>query len=211
LGLARPNPVTVPSQVPIRQRLTQRADDLGQIAARHSRTRITSGADDEHGWARRDRGPDGRLHSAPASEVALRDQNTELRRRLDDMRAERDEYKQAADALARALNVLTIENDELRRKTSRTSQPAGPRPLVSLRRTARSLQFASWPASFLTCQARPHQPRQQRAATVRLSATPREPPDVMAPDYDPALSPGRFALTGIASRTCIVRQNEPLK
>jgi cell division protein FtsB len=38
------------------------------------------------------------------------------------MRAERDEYKQAADALARALNVLTAENDELRRKIGRLRQ-----------------------------------------------------------------------------------------
>jgi hypothetical protein len=56
--------------------------------------------------------------SIPASGTALREQNAELRRKLDDMRAERDEYKQAADALARALNVLTIENDELLRKAS---------------------------------------------------------------------------------------------
>jgi chromosome segregation ATPase len=76
--------------------------------------------------------------SIPAGETALREQNAELRRKLDDMRAERDEYKQAADALARALNVLTIENDELRRKTSRTGQPTGPRPLSSLQRIARS-------------------------------------------------------------------------
>jgi hypothetical protein len=68
--------------------------------------------------------------SVPAGEIALREQNAELRRKLDDMRAERDEYKQAADALTRALNVVTIENDELRRKTTRTSQPTGPRPLI---------------------------------------------------------------------------------
>lgn len=80
--------------------------------------------------------------SVPASEVALREQNADLRRKLDSMRAERDEYKRAADALARALNVLTIENDELRRKTSRTGQLTGPRPLISLRRTARSFHSA---------------------------------------------------------------------
>lgn len=68
--------------------------------------------------------------SIPASETALREQNAELRRKLDDMRAERDEYKQAADALARALNVLTIENDELRRKANRAAQLLGPRPLA---------------------------------------------------------------------------------
>jgi hypothetical protein len=46
------------------------------------------------------------------------------------MRAERDEYKQAADALARALNVLTAENDELRRRASRPREFTGPRPLA---------------------------------------------------------------------------------
>ena len=72
-------------------------------------------------------------HSVPASETALREQNEELRRKLDDMRAERDEYKQAADALARALNVLTTENDELRRRASRAREFTGPRPLAQLR------------------------------------------------------------------------------
>jgi hypothetical protein len=46
------------------------------------------------------------------------------------MRAERDEYKQAADALARALNVLTTENEELRRRASRAREFTGPRPLA---------------------------------------------------------------------------------
>jgi chromosome segregation ATPase len=64
--------------------------------------------------------------SVPASEVALREQNAELRRKLDDMRAERDEYKQAADALARALNVLTAENDKLCRQIGRISSSAMP-------------------------------------------------------------------------------------
>jgi hypothetical protein len=72
-------------------------------------------------------------HSVPASEAALRGQNEELRRKLDDMRAERDEYKQAADALARALNVLTTENDELPRRASRPREFTGPRPLAQLR------------------------------------------------------------------------------
>jgi hypothetical protein len=64
-------------------------------------------------------------HSVPASEAALREQNEELHRKLDDMRAERDVYKQAADALARALNVLTTENDELRRRASRARDSPG--------------------------------------------------------------------------------------
>jgi hypothetical protein len=80
--------------------------------------------------------------SVPASETALREQNAELRRKLDDMRAERDEYKQAADALARALNVLTIENDELRRKAHQAGQLRGPRPLTQLHRFTGSLRVA---------------------------------------------------------------------
>ena len=71
--------------------------------------------------------------SVPASEAALREQNAGLHRKLDDMRAERDEYKQAADALARALNVVTTENDELRRRASRPLEFTGPRPLGQLR------------------------------------------------------------------------------
>jgi hypothetical protein len=71
-------------------------------------------------------------NSVPSSETALRDQNDELRHKLGDMRAERDEYKQAADALARALNVLTTENDELRRRANRAREFTGLRPLAQL-------------------------------------------------------------------------------
>ena len=70
--------------------------------------------------------------SVPASENALRKQNEELRSKLDAMRAERDEYKQAADALARALNVLTTENDELCRRATQAREFTGPRPLADL-------------------------------------------------------------------------------
>jgi hypothetical protein len=70
--------------------------------------------------------------SVPATETALREQNAELLRKLKEVRAERDEYKQASDALARALNVLTVENDELRRKADRGVRVAGPRPLPLL-------------------------------------------------------------------------------
>ena len=69
-------------------------------------------------------------NSVPARETVLHEQNAELLRKLDDMRAERDEYKQAADALARALNVLTTENEELRRRASRAREFTGPRPLA---------------------------------------------------------------------------------
>jgi chromosome segregation ATPase len=69
--------------------------------------------------------------SVPASETALREQIANLRRKLDDMRGERDEYKQAAQALARALNVLTNEHDALRGQATRLRQqpwPARPAP-----------------------------------------------------------------------------------
>jgi hypothetical protein len=62
-------------------------------------------------------------NSVPASEAQLREQNARLHARLDDLRGERDEYKQAAEALARALNVLTAENDALRLQASRASRP----------------------------------------------------------------------------------------
>jgi hypothetical protein len=76
-----------------------------------------------------------------------------LRRKLDATRAERDEYKQATDALARALNVLTIENDELRRKTSRTGQPQGARtahPVTPDRKVTPSSTTGGCPRSALS-------------------------------------------------------------
>ncbi|TDC54719.1 hypothetical protein E1258_23615 [Micromonospora sp. KC207] len=65
-----------------------------------------------------------------ANQTALHEQNAELGRRLDNMRTERDEYKRAADALARALNVLTVESDALRRQVSRLRERNGPTPLM---------------------------------------------------------------------------------
>ncbi len=49
------------------------------------------------------------------------------------MRAERDEYKQAADALARALNLQTIENDGLRRQVDKLRQSSAPTRLVRVK------------------------------------------------------------------------------
>ena len=63
-----------------------------------------------------------------ADQAALHEQNVELRRRLDQIRAERNEYKQAADGLARALNVLTAENEALRRQIGHLRQHSGPTP-----------------------------------------------------------------------------------
>jgi len=84
--------------------------------------------------------------SVPASETALLEQNAELRRKLDDMRAERDEYKQAADALARALNVLTIENDELRRRASGTGRLMARSPLIPVTSDVSQLASKDGPA-----------------------------------------------------------------
>jgi predicted RNase H-like nuclease (RuvC/YqgF family) len=78
--------------------------------------------------------------------AALREQNAELRRKLDDMRAERDVYKQAADALARALKVLTIENDELRRRASRTGRLMAPSPLTPVTSDVSQLASRDGPA-----------------------------------------------------------------
>jgi hypothetical protein len=53
-------------------------------------------------------------------------------RMLDGRRSERDEYKEAAGALARRLNALTAENGELRCLASRSREFTGPRPLAQL-------------------------------------------------------------------------------
>jgi chromosome segregation ATPase len=68
--------------------------------------------------------------SVPASETALRGEIADLRRKLEDLRCERHEYKQAADALARALNVLTEENDALRCQITRQRLEKAPAPLA---------------------------------------------------------------------------------
>jgi hypothetical protein len=65
----------------------------------------------------------------PASESALRQQIADLRRKVDDLRGERDDYKLAANALARALNLLTQENDSLRSQVNRQPRVAAPAPL----------------------------------------------------------------------------------
>lgn len=67
-----------------------------------------------------------------ASRSLAAEDRPDVSRELDDMRAGRDEYKQAADALARVPNISAIENDELRRKAGRTGQFNGPRPLPLL-------------------------------------------------------------------------------
>jgi hypothetical protein len=87
---------------------------------------------DWESWRRRGQ-PGQRISGSKGQRelAALRLLYNELRRKLDDMRAERDEYKQAADALARALNLLTMENDKLRSQISRISSPATPAQLTA--------------------------------------------------------------------------------
>ncbi len=86
-----------------------------------------------------------------ANQAALHEQNAELHRRLDHMRAERDEYKQAADVLARALNVLTIERDTLRRQVSQPREHRGPTHLTPISGTSHPHDV---PASGLTAASR---------------------------------------------------------
>jgi hypothetical protein len=52
----------------------------------------------------------------PANEVKLREQITALKTRIESLRQERDDYRAATEAFARAINVLTAENDNLRKE-----------------------------------------------------------------------------------------------
>lgn len=47
-------------------------------------------------------------------EIKLQEQIAELTQRLNDIRAERDNYRTTSEVFARAMNVLTIENENLR-------------------------------------------------------------------------------------------------
>jgi hypothetical protein len=78
--------------------------------------------------SRRDARVERRSLPPTSSTGSLPEQNQELHRNLDGMLAERDEYNQAADALARAINVLTAENEELRRRASWNCRPMAPFP-----------------------------------------------------------------------------------
>jgi chromosome segregation ATPase len=72
-------------------------------------------------------------NAVPASETALREQNAALRRQLEDLRTERDEYKQAVGALARTLNLLTAENDDLQRQITQLRRRTAPLTAVEAR------------------------------------------------------------------------------
>ena len=54
-----------------------------------------------------------------ARESKLHSEIAQLRSRIDQLREERDNYRTANEVFARALHALTIENDNLRRHTTR--------------------------------------------------------------------------------------------
>ena len=54
-------------------------------------------------------------------EIKLQDQITELETRIATLRKERDDYRAANDAFARALHVATVENGNLRKDLANTS------------------------------------------------------------------------------------------
>ncbi|MFI6031577.1 hypothetical protein [Amycolatopsis magusensis] len=61
-------------------------------------------------------------------EVRLQEKVDDLTRRLEGMREERDNYRATSEVFARAINVLTVENDNLR-KHQRSSRHANVTPL----------------------------------------------------------------------------------
>ena len=52
-------------------------------------------------------------------EAQLHNEITQLKARIDELREERDHYRTANEVFARALDALTIENDNLRRNAGR--------------------------------------------------------------------------------------------
>jgi len=59
----------------------------------------------------------------PASEIKLREQITALKARIESLRQERDDYRAATEAFARAINALTVENDTLRKELDKRRSP----------------------------------------------------------------------------------------
>jgi hypothetical protein len=55
----------------------------------------------------------------PAGEAKLRKEIADLKARVEALRDERDAYRTASEIYARAINVLTIENDQLREELSK--------------------------------------------------------------------------------------------
>ena len=54
-------------------------------------------------------------------EIKLREQASDLARRLNEVRQERDNYRAATEVFARAMNVLTRENADLRKQLDKAT------------------------------------------------------------------------------------------
>jgi hypothetical protein len=68
----------------------------------------------------------------PDSELKLHEQIDQLKAREAELRAERDDYRTASETYARAIHVLTIENDNLREELEKHRSSAL-RPLAARR------------------------------------------------------------------------------
>ena len=55
----------------------------------------------------------------PGSELRLREEIAALTKKIKALKQEPDQYRTASETFARAINVLTIENDNLRRDTEK--------------------------------------------------------------------------------------------
>lgn len=68
----------------------------------------------------------------PNNEIKLRDEVAALQDKIKNLREERDDYRAASETFARAMNVLTVENDNLRKEIDKrrssavTSLPSRP-------------------------------------------------------------------------------------
>ncbi|MEU9840692.1 hypothetical protein AB0C69_15870 [Actinomadura sp. NPDC048032] len=60
----------------------------------------------------------------PDGERKLREELAVLRAQIQDLCQERDDYRRASEVFARAINVLTIENDQLRMALDKQSPTA---------------------------------------------------------------------------------------
>lgn len=94
-------------------------------SARHSHARSRGGPETQqaHPQAHRPQGPlqrrTPRPDGVPDSELRLRGEIAALTRKIKTLKEERDQYRTASETFARAIHVLTIENDNLRRDIER--------------------------------------------------------------------------------------------
>jgi chromosome segregation ATPase len=70
-------------------------------------------------------------------EIKLREQTNDLTRRLNEVREERDNYRAATEVFARAMNVLTRENADLRKRLDKATS-SNVMPIRGTRLTDRS-------------------------------------------------------------------------